>query len=76
MTSTLRVRRIGNSYGFTMPKAMVDHLRVKEGDALHAVMEPGGGLRVSPYDPAFEATVKALERTRKKYRNALRELAK
>lgn len=76
MTSTLRVRRIGNSYGFTMPKAIVDHLRVKEGDALHAVMEPGGGLRVSPYDPAFEATVNALERTRKKYRNALRELAK
>ena len=76
MTTKLRVRRIGNSYGFTIPKAMVDHLRVKEGDALHAVVEPGGALRISPYDPAFETTVKALERTRKKYRNALRELAK
>ena len=76
MAGKLTVRKIGNSFGFTVPKAMFDHLRVKEGDTLHAVIEPGGGLRISPYDPAFEATVKALERTRRKYRNALRELAK
>ncbi|MBM4218102.1 MAG: AbrB/MazE/SpoVT family DNA-binding domain-containing protein [Gammaproteobacteria bacterium] len=76
MTETLKVRKIGNSYGFTVPKSLVDHLRVKEGDLLHVVAEPGGGLRVSPFDPAFEATVTALERTRSKYRNALRELAK
>lgn len=76
MTGTLTVRKIGNSFGFTVPKALVDHLRVKEGDTLYVVAEPGGGFRVSPYDPAFEATVKALERTRGKYRNALRELAK
>ena len=49
---------------------------VKEGDELHAVVEPGGGVRLTPYDPAFEASMKAFERTRKKYRNALRELAK
>ncbi len=74
--TTLTVRKIGNSMGFTMPKSISDHLRVKVGDTLHAVVEPGGGLRVSPYDPEFEATVKAVERTRAKYRNALRELAK
>ena len=76
MASILRVRRIGNSYGFTIPKTMAEHLRVKEGDTLYAVAEPDGGLRVTAYDPAFEETVKALERTRSKYRNALRELAK
>ncbi len=76
MTVTLTVRKIGNSFGFTVPKAMFDRLRVKEGDTLHAVAEPGGGFRISAYDPAFETTVKALERTRRKYRNALRELAK
>ena len=74
--TTLTVRKIGNSMGFTVPKSISDHLRVKVGDTLHAVVEPGGGLRVSPYDPEFEATVKALERTRSKYRNALRALAK
>ena len=62
--------------GFTVPKAIADQLRVKVGDTLHAVVEPGGALRVSAYDPAFEATVKAVERTRMKYRNALCELAK
>lgn len=76
MTAKLRVRRIGNSLGFTMPKAVVDLLRVKEGDELHVVAEPGVGIRLSPYDPSFEATVKAFEGTRAKYRNALRELAK
>jgi antitoxin MazE len=75
MTGKLRVRRIGNSLGFTMPKAMADLLRVKEGDTLHAVVE-GGAIRVTPYDPSFEEAVKAYEATRTKYRNALRTLAK
>lgn len=74
MTSTLRVRRIGHSLGFTVPKAMADLLRIKEGDDLHAVAE-NGAIRLTPYDPKFEATVKALGRTRGKYRNALRALA-
>ena len=75
MTGTLRVRRIGNSLGFTVPKAMADFLRVKEGDALHAVAD-GGAIRITPYDPSFEAAVKAFGGTRAKYRNALRTLAK
>lgn len=75
MTGTLRVRRIGNSLGFTVPKAMADLLKVKEGDTLHAIAE-GGALRITPYDPSFEAAVKAFGSTRAKYRNALRVLAK
>jgi hypothetical protein len=51
-------------------------MHVKEGDTVHVVTEPDGGVRLSVYDPAFESTVKAFERTRSKYRNALRELAK
>jgi antitoxin component of MazEF toxin-antitoxin module len=39
MAGTLRVRRIGNSLGFTVPKAMADLPRLKEGDTLHAVVE-------------------------------------
>lgn len=76
MTGTLKVRRIGNSLGFTVPKGMIDQLRVKEGDTLYVVAEPDGGIRLTPYDPLFEAAVKAYESTRVKYRNALRELAK
>lgn len=76
MNAKLRVRRIGNSLGFTMPKAVVDLLRVKEGDELHVVAEPGSGIRLSPYDPSFEAAVEAFATTRSRYRNALRELAR
>lgn len=75
MTGTLRVRRVGHSLGFTVPKAMADQLRMKEGDILHAVAE-NGVIHLTPYDPTFEATVRAFERTRAKYRNAFRELAK
>jgi len=76
MTGTLKLRRIGNSLGFIVPREMSDLLRVKEGDTLHVIADPNGGLRLSLYDPSFESTVKAFERTRDKYRNALRELAK
>lgn len=76
MTTTLTLRKIGNSFGFTLPKELVAHLRLKAGETVHVVAERDGTLRVSAYDPDFEATVKALERTRSKYRNALRELAK
>lgn len=76
MNATLKLRRIGNSLGLIVPKEVSDALHVKEGDELHAVVEPGGGVRLTPYDPAFESSMKAFERTRKKYRNALRELAK
>lgn len=76
MTGTLKVRRIGNSLGFTVPKGMIELLRVKEGDTLYAVAEPDGAIRLTPYDPSFEAAVKAYEGTRARYRNALRELAK
>jgi putative addiction module antidote len=75
VTSTLKVRRVGHSLGFTVPKALADQLRLKEGDTLHAVAE-NGAIRLTPFDPTFEATVKAFERTRAKYRNAFRELAK
>jgi len=34
------------------------------------------GIQITPYDPQFEAAMKAFEYTRRKYRNALKELAK
>ena len=35
-----------------------------------------GGVRITPFDPHFEDALNAFERTRRKYRNALKELAK
>ena len=76
MTAPLKLRKIGNSLGLIVPKEMADLLHVKEGDTLHAVVDPQGGVRLTPFDPQFEAAMSAFEQTRRKYRNALRELAK
>ncbi|MEE8445712.1 MAG: AbrB/MazE/SpoVT family DNA-binding domain-containing protein [Alphaproteobacteria bacterium] len=71
----LKVRKIGNSLGVTLPKEALARLKVGEGDALILTETPDGFL-VTPYDEKFEDAMKAFERTRKKFRNALRELAK
>ncbi|MDP9013004.1 MAG: AbrB/MazE/SpoVT family DNA-binding domain-containing protein [Pseudomonadota bacterium] len=75
MTATLKLRRHGNSLGFTVPQEICEHLNVREGDSVHVVAEPGGTLRITPFDPAFDRALKAYERTRRKYRNTLRALA-
>ena len=72
---TLKLRKIGSSVGVILPKEMLERLRVKEGDELYAQENPEG-LQLSPYDPEFESAMRAFARTRKKYRNALHELAK
>jgi putative addiction module antidote len=76
MGTKLKVRRIGNSLGVILPKEEFERLGVKEGDALYVVEAPGVGISLTPYDPDFEAAMEAYEQTRRRYRNALRELAK
>lgn len=75
MADKLKIRKIGNSVGLILPKEVVEHLRVGEDDTVHYVVD-SDGLHVTPYDPEFDAAMKAFERTRRKYRNALRALAK
>ncbi len=71
----LKLRRIGNSLGVTLPKEALAKLKVKEGEVLFLTETPDG-FRVTPYDKTFERAMKAFERTDAKYRNAFRELAK
>ena len=70
----LKIRRIGNSAGVTLPKEVLAALHVAEGDSL-VLTEKDGEFQVTPYDPDFADAMKAFERTRRKYRNALRRLA-
>jgi len=71
----LKLRKIGSSVGVILPKELLDMLHLAEGDQVF-VDTNQTGLHLTPYDPEFEATLKAFERTRKKYRNALHQLAK
>jgi putative addiction module antidote len=75
LATVIKLRKVGNSLGFTLPKEEVQYLRASDGDML-TVIRTENGLEISPYDPGFEKKLKAFEKTRSKYRNALRELAK
>ncbi len=73
---SLRVRKIGNSIGFILPKETAARLSLKEGDKLFVIEQPGGGLVLTPHDPDFEKAVTVARRGMKRYHNALAELAK
>jgi antitoxin MazE len=74
MSSVMKLRKIGGSVGIIIPKDELDRMNLTEGDELHGVAD-GHGIYLQPYDPDFQQKLKAFERTRKRYRNALRELA-
>ena len=69
------VRRVGNSLGITLPKAIVEQYHLNEGDEIHFV-ETEDGLLLTPFDPAFADWALAYEKTNKRFRNTLRALAK
>ncbi len=71
----LTVRKIGNSLGVILPAEATAALKVGEGDQLFLTESPDG-LRITPFDPAFEKQMRVAAKGMHKYRNALRELAK
>ena len=73
--ASLKVTRIGNSLGVILPKEITDRLKLEKGDELAAI-DTANGVELTPYDPAFDRKMKAAKRVAKRYRNALRELAK
>lgn len=73
--TTLTVRRIGNSLGVILPQEVIGKLNVGEGDKITLTDSPEG-MRVTPYDPEFERQMEIARQGMRKYRNALRELAK
>jgi hypothetical protein len=54
---------------------MLDELGVREGDTLFPVRTEDG-LKLTPYDPEFEAVMEANRDYMRRHRNALRELSK
>ena len=75
MSKAMKLRKIGGSVGVIIPKDELRRMNVDEGDELYSVADERG-LYLTPLDPDFARKVKAFERTRKRYRNALNELAK
>lgn len=75
MVRELTVRRVGGSLGTTLPKDLVARLHVEPGDRLLAV-ETTDGILLTPYNPTTEEALALAARTAKRYRHALRQLAR
>ena len=71
----LKLRSVGTSTGLILPKEMLHRLKVEKDDDLFAVETPAGYL-LTPYDPEVEEQVRLGLKFMKKYRNALRALAR
>lgn len=71
----VKVTQVGNSMGILLPKEALNKMKVEKGDTLYLVEGPDG-YAVTPYSQDFEEQMGVAEGVMKKYRNALRELAK
>jgi len=71
----LKITTVGSSAGVVLPKEVLTRLRVEKGDHL-TLTETANGYELSPYDPEFEKAMDASREVMRRYRNALRELAK
>ncbi len=75
MVRELKLRQAGGSVSATLPKDMADRLHVTAGDRILAI-KTDRGILLTPYDPAVEEELAIASQAAKRYRNALRELAK
>ncbi len=76
MTIETKVRKIGNSYGIILPKEALNMLKVEEGATLYLTEAPHDSLRITPERVDFGKKMQLVEDLMRRYRNALRELAK
>lgn len=75
MYKEIRLQKVGGSASATLPKSMLEHHQLEAGDRVFAV-DTEAGILITPFDPDFAEVMMISDRITKKYRNALRELAK
>jgi len=75
MASIVKVTTVGSSVGIVLPREILSRLRVEKGDSLYLTETPGG-VQLTPYNEDFGRQVEAGRKVMRKYRDALRKLAK
>jgi putative addiction module antidote len=76
MVLELKLRKVGNSVGLVLPKEALAMLNADNGDAVYLTDATDGGFRLTANNPAFARKMKAAESLSRRYRHALKELAK
>ena len=71
----LKARPVGNSTGVTLPKEVLDRLKIQSGDTVYLTESPDG-YRLTAYNPNFARQMEAAQSVMGRYKDALRELAK
>jgi putative addiction module antidote len=75
MVRDVTVRRVGGSVGATLPKELAARFQIEPGDRLLAI-ETADGILLTPYDTTTEEALAIAGRAARRYRHALRELAR
>jgi putative addiction module antidote len=70
------ITTIGTSAGIILPKAALQQLHAEKGQKLFVTEAPGGGLRISRFDPEFERQMRYAYEAMDRFPDALKELAK
>jgi putative addiction module antidote len=76
MVLELKLRKVGNSVCLVLPKKALARLNATEGDAVYLTDTTDGGFRLTASNPEFARKLKAAEDLSRRYRHALKELAK
>jgi len=76
MVYELKLRKVGNSVGVILPKEVLAHLKVAEGDSLSVTEGPDDSLRLSISRTEVTRQMDVVQDVIKRYRHTLRELAK
>lgn len=73
--TTLKLRKIGNSTGFILPKDVLDRNKLSQGDVVE-LTERDGELVLKRSDDEFSRQMEVARQIMRKRFSALRELAK
>ena len=72
---TVKLSKVGDSYIFTIPKELIEKYDFKEEEKLY-IIESDDGFTVTPFNPESEEWAKVFDKTKQKYKNNFKELAK
>ena len=74
MNKQLKIIKVGNSAGVILPKEVLAHLRVAQGDNVYLAETPTG-FHLTPTDPSFEKKMALAETIMREDRDILHVLA-